>query len=184
VEGYRFPSLSLDLARTPDIAAAWAGTLVGDRIDVQNVAARLVQLADRDLQFLLIGHTESIDQFQWLVTCNISPYDPYNRTALLAQTAGDTSAQVARAVTEGSTLAASATIGASSLSVATPTGPLWTTAADDFPLTISVQGIDVDVTAISGASSPQTFTVTPAHVTRNLSGGQVVELARAPVYGR
>ena len=46
--------------------------------------------------------------------------------------------------------------------MSTPSGPLWTTSAvtaDDFPLTIAINGYPITVTAISGASSPQTFTV-------------------------
>lgn len=53
-----------------------------------------------------------------------------------------------------------AALGSTSLAVATPSGPLWTTTADDYPLTLDVGGVPVVATACSGASSPQTFTVT------------------------
>lgn len=65
-----------------------------------------------------------------------------------------------RADTSGSTLAADATDTATTLSVATTTGPLWTTSGGQFPFDVNVAGEVVTVTAISGASSPQTFTVT------------------------
>jgi len=45
-------------------------------------------------------------------------------------------------------------------------GPLWTTDADDYPMTLSVGGIPVVATACSGASSPQTFTVDPLPLDR------------------
>jgi len=74
-----------------------------------------------------------------------------------------------------------ASAGASSLSVATASGPLWTTTADDFPFDVEVGGIRVTVTAISGGSSPQTFTVTGATVTKALSSGSAVTVWRPPV---
>lgn len=187
VAGYRFPSLDLTLTRTPELAAAWAGTLVGDRIDVENVAQVLPQLDDTTLSFLLVGESESISQYEWRATAHLAPYGPYDHVGELAEDTGDTNPRLLRVVTDGSTLAASVTQGASSMSVATASGPLWTRTSqqpDDFPLTVSVQGIDVVVTAISGSTSPQTFTVTSATVTRNLSAGQVVELADPPVLGR
>lgn len=47
-----------------------------------------------------------------------------------------------------------------SLSVATSTGPLWTTDSDDVPFDVMVGGERMTVTAVTGSSSPQTFTVT------------------------
>lgn len=38
-------------------------------------------------------------------------------------------------------------------------GPLWTTTADDYPLSLDVGGLEVVATACSGATAPQTFTV-------------------------
>ncbi|MET7949213.1 hypothetical protein [Micromonospora sp. NPDC005324] len=49
-----------------------------------------------------------------------------------------------------------------SLSVATAAGPVWTTNVAHVPFDVNVAGERVTVTAISGASSPQTFTVTRA----------------------
>jgi hypothetical protein len=79
---------------------------------------------------------------------------------------GDTSEMVGRADTAGSALAAPASLGATSLSVATTVGPLWTTTADDYPLQLSVGGIEVRATACSGASSPQTMTVDALPIAR------------------
>lgn len=49
-----------------------------------------------------------------------------------------------------------------SLSVATTLGPLWTTTPAQMPIHLNVDGEKVTATAISGATSPQTFTVTRA----------------------
>jgi hypothetical protein len=67
-----------------------------------------------------------------------------------------------RADTDGSTLHAGITSTATSMQVDTTSAstPLWTTAAADFPFDIAVAGERMTVTNITGASSPQTFTVT------------------------
>lgn len=46
------------------------------------------------------------------------------------------------------------------VSVATSTGPLWTTNPAQMPLDININGERITVTAITGTSSPQLFTVT------------------------
>jgi len=58
---------------------------------------------------------------------------------------------------DGSSLAAGATSTATSLSVATPSGPLWSDLDGQFD--IYVAGERMTVTAITGTTSPQTFTV-------------------------
>jgi hypothetical protein len=68
-----------------------------------------------------------------------------------------------RADTDASELAASVDADDTSLSVAVTDGALWVTTAtypQEFPFTIRVGGEDLTVTAVSGTSSPQTFTVT------------------------
>lgn len=45
------------------------------------------------------------------------------------------------------------------LSIATPSGPVWTTASDDFPMEVIVGGQVVSISAVTGSSSPQTFAV-------------------------
>ena len=54
-------------------------------------------------------------------------------------------------------------------------------AADDFPLTVRVAGLPVTVTNITGASSPQTFTVDPATVLKSLPANSDVRLWNPPV---
>jgi hypothetical protein len=68
-----------------------------------------------------------------------------------------------RADTDASELAASIDADDTSLSVAVTDGPLWVTSAtfpQEFPFTVRVGGEDMTVTAVTGTSSPQTFTVT------------------------
>lgn len=182
VEGYRWPRLHLDLAKRPAFAPAWSAAELNVRVDVTNLSTVRTQAPAGTLSLLVEGYTETIDQFRWDVTMNCSPYQNWI-IGTLAADSGDTSATLLRASSDGSTLNSSASAGATSLSVATPSGPLWTTAADDFPFDISVSGMRVTVTGISGASSPQTFTVTGSTVIKALSAGLVVDLWQPPVPG-
>jgi hypothetical protein len=76
-----------------------------------------------------------------------------------------------------------------SLSVATTLGPLWGVTGDanmHFPLDIRVFGVRLRVTGISGASSPQTFTVDQAPVNgveKTVPAGEAVRLWAPAVRG-
>ncbi|MFJ4692851.1 hypothetical protein [Streptomyces sp. NPDC088766] len=64
-----------------------------------------------------------------------------------------------RVDTDGSVLTAGISATATSVSVTTTTGPVWTQNPAEFPLTVRVGGEVMTVTGITGAASPQTFTV-------------------------
>lgn len=181
IAGYRYPRILLNLARTPELAAAWMATTLSGRLAIEGIATGRPQHPAAPLSLLVEGWSESIDQYTWEVevTCTIAEGW---RTGVVAADTGDTSEYVLRASPDGATLAAPVAQGATSLSVATPAGrPLWTTAADDLPLQIEVAGIPVTVTAIGAGPSPQTFTVDPATVTKALPSVAPVELWRTPV---
>ena len=74
-----------------------------------------------------------------------------------------------------------------SMTVAIASGLLWTTAGGDFPLELDVGGARITVTAISGASSPQTFTVSATvvnGVAKTVPAGTKVRLWRPTVRAR
>lgn len=74
--------------------------------------------------------------------------------------------------------------GSTSLSVTTPSGPLWKTGSgDDFPIDLNVDGIKVTCTSISGSSSPQTFIVTGSTVTKAITDGRPVTIWEEAVLG-
>ncbi|WP_410669130.1 hypothetical protein [Amycolatopsis sp. cmx-4-68] len=90
----------------------------------------------------------------------------------------------ASAISRGIVLAldlATIPAGSTSLVVATPSGPLWTTTADDYPLELKVGGLPVTATACSGSSSPQTFTVQPTSSPRH--AGDAVEVLHPRALG-
>jgi hypothetical protein len=101
------------------------------------------------------GLREDLGGFFFQIEWNGVPESPYEVEIL-------NDAVYGACDTDGSTLASSATSTATSLSVATTnaTSPLWTTNSADCPFDIAVGGERITVTAVSGSSSPQTFTVT------------------------
>lgn len=88
-----------------------------------------------------------------------------------------------RADTDGSQLDDGITDSATTFDVAVTDGPLWTTDSGEFPFDVMVGGEVMTVTAVSGASSPQTFTVTRAvnGITKSHSTGTDVRLAQPAI---
>jgi hypothetical protein len=125
---------------------------------------------------MVLGYTERFNTvFRHLITYNAVPYDPY-RTGVLDDGA--------LRLDLDSTLASGVTTTATSWSIATvdPFGTLWATTATlpaEFPFDWMVEGERVTVTAITGASSPQTATVVRSvnGVVKSHSSGAKVSLA-------
>jgi hypothetical protein len=178
VEGFRYPSLNLDLYATPAIAQGWLGTSVCSRIDVLNVASVAPQHPIGTVRLLLEGWSEQLSPFVWTVQANMSQYDGW-RVGVLAADVGDTNPLLGHLDTDGSVTLGTTAAGASSITVAVNTGPLWTTAGDDFPFDITVNGQRVSVASISGSSSPQTFNVDPAgsQILYQIPAGEAVTVA-------
>lgn len=163
--GYRYPSVVVDVAATPELARAAAAARPGSRVLVANVRSVLPGAPDDEVELVVEGVAHAISESGWKTTLACSPFDVW-RVGLVADDTGDTREFLARPESDGSTLATSASAGATSISVATPSGPLWTTEIDDFPLQLDVGGVLVTATACSGSSSPQTFTIAPLPVGR------------------
>lgn len=178
VDEARYPQISVNLAHssiTPDMRRAILGLRVGDRIQVENPPA---WLPPDTIDQIILGLEESISHFEHRLTFLCSPASPYNSIGYLDNAE-------ARLDTDGSELAAAVTSSDTSLSVAASTGhvTLWTTDSADLPFDIRVGGEVMTVTAVSGASSPQTFTVTRSvnGVTKAHAAGADVRLA-TPTY--
>lgn len=183
IEGFRYPTLSLNLRRAPALAQSWLATQLGGRIDVTNVSNILPQHPTGAVSLVLEGYTEGISETEWTVQANCSPYQPW-RIAEYAADSGDTNEFAGRYDTEGSTLASAASAGATSLSLATTgTWPLWTTDSDNFPLDLNIAGVRVTVNSITGTTSPQTADVDGTTVTMALPSGADVSLWDPPVVG-
>lgn len=156
VEGYRCPSLSTDLGRHPELLAEWLALALGDRIQVHGARRRLEHAEDLVDQ-LVEGRVQTLDgRRSWKVTMVTSPAAPYT-VGVIEGTGGDSSPPWRLDATAEITQVYGA--GATSLSVATTEGPLLSTSAGDYPCDVTVDGVPMRVTAVSGASSPQTVTV-------------------------
>jgi hypothetical protein len=147
----RYPRVTMNFA-APGMTSKitdWLATDIGERLQLTNPPT---QLPPDTIDLMLEGYTETLGPKTWLVVANCSPYRPWETFAL-----EDT--RLGRLDTAGSTLAAAITTTTqTSLSVATSTLPLWTTTGT--PFDIEIGGERMTATAISGTSSPQTFTVT------------------------
>lgn len=162
----RFPTVRVDLAAGPHLIAAASAVDVRDRITISNPPPSLPP----DLIDLIAeGCQERLGQYDWDLVFNCSPGGPW-RVGVLDDTV------LGRADTDGSQLAAGVSSTATSLSVATTSGPLWTTAAAEFPFDVRVAGERLTVTNITGTTSPQTFTVV-----RSVNGVVKAQLAAADV---
>lgn len=148
--GQRYPQVGLPVhSADPSVAAQWVDTALGDRV----LLDWLPRQHEQSVAMILEGYTESITGNVWLVDpVNGSPAGPWD-VAVRDDTAR------ARRDTAGSQLASAVTATATSLSVTTTLGPRWTTVAGDMPFTVIIGGETMTVTAVAGASSPQTFTV-------------------------
>lgn len=182
VEGYRYPQLGINVggARNPKtLAASLLGLLPGVRLDVLGFRNILPQHPDGTVQLLVQGYTHTFTSTRWTTTINVSPYEAWHVVKLAAAT-GDTDENLLHLDTDGCTLTSLVAKGATSLSLTTASGPLWTTVADDFPFDMEVGGVKVTVTTITGASSPQTATVVGATVTKALAAGSAVKVWKPP----
>lgn len=133
-----------------------------------------------DIEQLVIGAAETLSEQVWRVRSVGTPAGAY-RVAVADDVV------VGRADTAGSELAGSFVAGTdTSMSVATTEGPLWTTDMAEFPFDVVVSGVRLTVTAISGGSSPQTFTVTQTPVNgvaKTIPAGEDVRLWQPAVLG-
>lgn len=179
VNDARYPSVNADLSKLARVSRQLyldlLGIWVGDWIEIANAKPKIIH---GTVSQVVYGYRRKFGGKHHTAEFTCASALPYV-VAEAATDSGDTNPWLGRYESDGSTVASLANAGATSLSVATPSGPLWTTAADDFPMYLDVGGVQVRTTACSGASSPQTFTVDALPVARaaNLS----VSIWRLPV---
>lgn len=130
----------------------------------------------------VVGWLEEFESHTWQLYPNMIPAAPHSQVGVFGVDADNS-----RADSDASTLAASYTATATSFSVATTAGhALWATGSGaSFAFDIEVSGIRITVTAVSGSSSPQTFTVTRSvdGYDKALSSGAQVRLWDPSRYG-
>jgi hypothetical protein len=169
VDETRWPQVTVDLDATPSLVTDVEALDPGDVVEMTGLQA--------DPALLLVGQiAETVSPARRLVTLTGVPASPY--------TVGEVEdAILGRADTDGSELAADVDAGVdTTMTVDITAGPLWITTAGQaamFPLDVRAGGVRLTVTGISGASSPQTFTIdaTPVNgVIKTIPAGTPVSL--------
>ncbi|MGW2580842.1 hypothetical protein ACWCYZ_05795 [Streptomyces virginiae] len=144
----RYPTVRINLAAAPHLIPAVLALDIGDRIQIVNPPT---WLPPGPIDLIVEGYTETLRPPSWDIVLNCSPAGMWTVAVL-------DDPLLARPDTAGSTLASGVTSTATTLSVATSTGPLWSTT--DEPYDIKIGGEVITVTTMTGTSSPQTATVT------------------------
>lgn len=176
VKGKRYPRLGFDLRRSPELLEAWLLSKIGDRFQAINLPQQHGPTGDI-ADVYMEGYSMFIDGERWTVTPVCSPAAPYQIAVVEA-----TDDSVWRLETDGAELTSTLSATATSFQVTTAAGmPLFTTAVGDFPVDVNIGGEQIRISAISGASSPQTFTVATGG--RAINGVVKAHAAAAPVTG-
>lgn len=157
-DGTWYAEVTADLDAAPGIRAAVDALDLGDVLALSSLP---VDEALDTVEGLVVGIEDDVKAGRRFVTFYCVPAQPY-QVGTLAITTGETDPIVGRLETDGATTVGVTAAGAATLSVATPSGPLWTTDADDFPMDVIAGGQRVSIASIAGGASPQTFTVQAA----------------------
>lgn len=170
----RYPSITLDLAKqTAAISANVLDLVEGDLVTVANPPT-FAGTPDTIRQ-IIAGWEEALYPYGYEFAFVGIPATPYSIGVY------DYAESPSRYAGDGSTLNAGITstaTGAAALSIVTPVGkPLWTSAAGDFPMKITVGGEVITLSAIAATASPQSATVSA----RSVNGVVKAHLAGAAV---
>lgn len=152
----RIPTVTTELTAATDLddlIDQWLDLVLGDRVQVLNPPP---QHPERTIELLAEGWSESISPARWTPQLNCSPGGPWIVGQL--DSSGPPDPALARLDSDASTLAAGIDEDDLSWTVAVADEALWTTSVTYFPLRVLIGGEEITVSAISGASSPQTFT--------------------------
>lgn len=178
VGGLRYPRLEVPLHAAPQLVEQVMAVQQGDRVQVVNPPR---QHPPGPVDQVVAGMIHRIRGRRWWTwQAVVAPAAPWTvgQWAGTAETPDPDAPQ--RYDTAGSETVGSFESGTDTeLVVATTLGDLWTTDADDLPLDIRCAGVRLRVTAISGSSSPQTFTtpLTPVNgVEKTIPAGTAVSL--------
>jgi len=175
----RYPSLSFRFAAAGDSASliTWlAGEPLGSMLALSGLPTQAVSSTE---SVFVEGYTETWSYTVCRVVANCSPVEPRDRI-YVCENGGALSAMGL----DGQTVDTGIDAVTTTLLVATAGGkPLLTTAGGDYPQQFrNVTTNEVfTVTACSGASSPQTLTITRGTPAAAMSVGHVLELAVKPV---
>jgi hypothetical protein len=155
VDETRYPVVTVSLhapgvSSDPALCAALLDLNINDRFTIINPKR---DQTPNTISQIALGYTEAISVFEHTIRINAAPESPYQTLVF--------DDGVSKFGTDGSTLntGISSTTTTMLVDVDTSAGPLWTTDLLDMPIAVTMDGEDLHVIAVSGTSSPQTFTV-------------------------
>lgn len=174
----RFPAIHVDLAANPALITSVPLVDIGVSFTLTGLPDWVFSSTEDNSTFLVMGYTEVLGYKTWSIVYNTAPWGPYRTVTFNSATAG-------RLDGENSTLTSSLNTTATSVAVTTTAGgyPIWTTTATrptDFPFNINIDDEEMTVTAITGATVNQTFTVTRSvnGIVKSHAAGATVSLAQ------
>lgn len=176
VDEYRIPSVVADMS-APDVEKNLQLVYdilsldVGDLIVVTGLAP--LGIYD-DIRQLARGYSEMMLSTSHKITANTFPYAPYDALVLDDSTLGRLDPDTSEVNTAFSDTATSFSVSTSDAQ------ELWTTDGAEFPLDVMIAGERIRISAISGASSPQTFTVAASG--RSINGAGKAHVAGEAVH--
>lgn len=140
----RYPTIQVDFARgvwLADTTLTRQAALLkpGDILTVSNPP---LWVAPDTITALVRGYTEVINKFEWTITWNASPGNPYTVNALDSST-------YAHLGSEDFVVAEAVNSSATTLKIATSTPPLFTEAAGNYPIPLRVGGERMTATAMT-----------------------------------
>lgn len=174
----RYPTIAVDLFRS-EMLYEFNGIVSADLGDFMQVVSPPFWLPPGPISQLVYGYTETLAQFTWTIVSNCVPEIPYEVGV----------ANTSRTDTDGSILHTGIGTTSTSFSVDTPVpSAVWVDSsghAGEFPFDIVIDGERMVVTAISGTTTPQVFTVTRGvdGVTTAHNAGAMVNVYRPAVTG-
>lgn len=176
----RYPQIHVDLAALAAngetaLAAAARALDLGDRATIDNPPA---WMPPDQISQLAQGFVETFGEYDHDIEANCTPESAW-RVGVFDDPATTTSSRYS---SDGSTLNEDLTTTETDVDVATPSGPLWSHDDGDFDVVIG--GERMTVTAVSGTSSPQTFTVVRSvnGIVKTHSAGAAMQLFQPAVY--
>jgi len=187
--GQRYPSVEVDLSRSAlvgDAATSTAvrGAAIGDVLEITTTGMP-GWVSENPAKLLIRGVTETVSRLSHRFRFNAAPGRPFD-TAVYSDANGLTNLLLARRDTDLSTINEDLTTTETDVTVASTGGVVWTTDANDWSTSLSGGGLYIkiggeimQVTNISGASSPQTFTVVRSinGIVKTHSSGAAVHVA-------
>jgi len=181
VDEARYPQIALNLARSPELITAWLACDIGARLNVLNTP---IDDGPDVVDQVIQGYTEHLDPFLWTAQLNCTPFSPH-RVFRLASAAADANEFLGYLLPATCVLAEDLDTTETGVDITSDT--LWSTDPDDWSpaVKVTVGGEDMLVSAVSGASNPQTLTVTRSvnGIVRTHSTNDVLEFTDPGVLG-